>query len=82
MTRKLNTLFAATAVLTGITVATAAFAALGASMPQPPRSQGAMAQMSPDQMAQMKEGRSTALAAPDEEHRYFHVTHPAGTESR
>jgi hypothetical protein len=64
MTRKLNTLFAAAAVVE-IATATAVFAQEGAPAPQPPHMQGTMGdqggmmkmmgQMSPDQMKRMTE---------------------------
>jgi Spy/CpxP family protein refolding chaperone len=63
MTRKLTTFFAATAVLTGVTAATAAFAGGRTPAPQPPRTGGAVGNrdgmqvntmgMIPDQMKQM-----------------------------
>lgn len=63
MTRKLTTLFTATAVLGGLAAATAVFAEGGSPSAQPPRTQGMMGdhggmmnmmgQMSPDQMKQM-----------------------------
>src|SRR5260221_6601909 len=80
MTRKLSTLFAA-ALLTGITTATAVFAAEGTSTPQPPRTQVVTAPMSPDQMAQMTTmttDRSNAPTVPDKEHPHFRKTHSAG----
>ena len=64
MTRKLNTLVAAAAVLTGITTATAVFAADGTSTPQPPRTQVVTAQMGPDQMAQMTTMMTNGCSAP------------------
>jgi hypothetical protein len=79
MTRKLNTLFAAAALLTGITTATEVFAAEGTSTLHPPRTQVVMGQMSPDQMMTR---RSNAFTGPDEKYRHVQVTHSGGTGSR
>ncbi len=53
MTRKLNALLAAIALLAGGTTATVVFAAQDVSAPQKFATQIAMTQMTPDQMAQM-----------------------------
>jgi hypothetical protein len=82
MTRKLNTLFAAAAFLTGITTATAVFAAEGTSTPQPPRTQLVMAQMTPDQMAQMTTMTTDRSNAPTVPVHHFQAKHPGGTGSR
>jgi hypothetical protein len=82
MTRKLNTLFAAAAILTGITTATAVFAADSTSTAQPSRTQVMMTQMSPDQMAQMTTITTDRSNATTASVYHFHGTHPGGTESR
>jgi hypothetical protein len=82
MTRALNTLFTASALLTGLAAATAAFAAEGTSTPQPPRTQVVVAQMSPDQMAQMTTTTTDRSDAPTAPAHHAQVTHPGGTGSR
>jgi hypothetical protein len=80
MTRKLNTLFAA-AVLTGIATATAAFAAVDTSTPQPPRTQVGIAHLSRHQtsrMTTMTTDRSNALTGSDQEHPHFQARGPGG----
>jgi Spy/CpxP family protein refolding chaperone len=77
MTRKLNALVAAAALVAGTSSATAVFAAESTSAP-PPRTQGEMAQMNPDQMKQMgmvPASRSNAPIGPGEEHRYATPRH-------
>jgi hypothetical protein len=79
MTRKLNTLFAAAGLLTGMSTATAVFAAEGTSTPQPPRTQGLTARMSPDHVAQMTTMTLDKTNAPTVPVQIFEATHPGGT---
>jgi hypothetical protein len=82
MTRTLNTLFTAAVLFTGIATATAAFAAEGTSTSQQPHGQVVMAQMGPDQMAQMPTTTTDGSNAPTAPVHNRQGKHPGGTGSR